>query len=175
MYSFNFSKFIWYNFYFQRTNFDFCFFKKKGCQTVLSSTIEKLVSLCPHLREVDLSHCAQIENMAVKTLALNCKNISDLALSSCVQLTDLSFELDAPQFYFIKSLRLRGCVKITDKSLESISRNCRFLKHIDLTLCYKVRKIEILKHLLILYFKVTQKGILNLKNAYEEILIDLAS
>lgn len=113
--------------------------------------------------------------MAVKTLALNCKNISDLALSSCVQLTDLSFELDAPQFYFIKSLRLRGCVKITDKSLESISRNCRFLKHIDLTLCYKVRKIEILKHLLILYFKVTQKGILNLKNAYEEILIDLAS
>ncbi|XP_031794556.1 dynein regulatory complex subunit 6 [Sarcophilus harrisii] len=121
------------------------------------------------LRELNLTHCAQISDLSLAEMGERCRSLTYLNLRSCTQLTDCGIEFitKLPNLISIdlsvtaitdealtslsnhkklKELSVSECEFITDSGVKHFCQSTPILEHLDVSFCLKLSG-EILKAL----------------------------
>jgi F-box and leucine-rich repeat protein GRR1 len=94
-------------------------------------------SNCPHILEIDLHGCVQLENDSVTTLLLEGRHLRELRLPHCSRITDDAF-LRLPRTARFDSLRildLTDCGELQDRAVHKIVEAAPRLRNLVLAKC----------------------------------------
>lgn len=91
--------------------------------------VHRLLAACPHLKELDLSHCEHAVNDFVlyEFSKFNSRNLTILQLAGCRQLTDEGLHCLTMGSPRLREVSLESCSQITSSSAPSIAS----LKHLQ--------------------------------------------
>ncbi|KAK7896193.1 hypothetical protein WMY93_021518 [Mugilogobius chulae] len=110
----------------------------------------------PKIRELNISNCSRITDLAVRRIALRLTKLYHLNLSYCGGLSDKALEflsdssicsldisgcsiqdegLAALERVYLKKLVLAECIFVTDLGIENLCRNVKYLEDVDISYC----------------------------------------
>ncbi|MED6119449.1 hypothetical protein PIB30_012089 [Stylosanthes scabra] len=100
-----------------------------------NETVQMIVSICPNLETMDLSHCQNISKTAIVEIFKRCHRINGLSLVYCrLSQVQFEFEFEVPTLFV---LNLSGLM-IGDEALSAITKSACRVKHLNLSSCYEI-------------------------------------
>lgn len=125
-----------------------------------SNSIKCFASVCPNLRQVDLSNCEDLTEDGVEELLKRCSGIKNLGISGCIKVKTFlnDFEISYLEVLCARGLRinddelaligkrcpkllqldLTGCLSVTEKGVKEVVMDCKALREINLKWCNNV-------------------------------------
>ncbi|GJN25783.1 hypothetical protein PR202_gb13656 [Eleusine coracana subsp. coracana] len=91
-----------------------------------------LVTACPRLEALDLSHCVAAGDREVAALA-GAEGIRDLVLDKCLEVTDVGLAKVAVGCPGLERLSVRWCREISDIGVDLLAKKCRNLRSVDVS------------------------------------------
>ncbi|KAG2230404.1 hypothetical protein INT48_008768 [Thamnidium elegans] len=109
---------------------------------VTDCTIRHIVRSCPHLTNLNLSHCRLITNEGLRWLGGNStkkNNLKVLVLQNCRQITDIGLSYLKESCHSLDSLHLGGCTRITDIGIIGlVTTSGSTIRRINMSDCSRV-------------------------------------
>ncbi|KAK3120669.1 hypothetical protein QOZ80_9AG0691710 [Eleusine coracana subsp. coracana] len=94
--------------------------------------LDALVTACPRLEALDLSHCVAAGDREVAAVA-GAEGITDLVLDKCLEVTDVGLAKVAVGCPGLERLSLRWCREISDIGVHLLANKCRNLRTVDVS------------------------------------------
>ena len=104
----------------------------KSC-TIYDKTMSLIGKRCRYLRELDLTGCHLLTDVAMESIGMNCKELKRLSIEGCSQVSDEGVNDIARYCSSLTALNMNKCQFITDESLTSIGEACQSLKELKLS------------------------------------------
>ena len=104
----------------------------KSC-TVHDSTMALIGKRCRYLRELDLTGCDMLTDVAMESIGDHCKELRRLSLEGCAKVTDEGINDIARHCKSLTALNMNRCQFITDESLTCVGEACQSLKELKLS------------------------------------------
>ncbi|KAF9614422.1 hypothetical protein IFM89_018567 [Coptis chinensis] len=133
--------------------------KIAGNISLHDETLTKLVSVCPNLISLDVSHCFNITEHGIKESGRTCSKIRELKVNSCLQVKIIG-TLEFPKLEVLQARRsgindeelsrigryctellcldLEGCFTVSDRGLKEVVGKCKRLRELNLKDCRRV-------------------------------------
>ncbi|GAA5796068.1 hypothetical protein HPULCUR_001437 [Helicostylum pulchrum] len=106
---------------------------------VTDCTIRHIVRSCPHLTNLNLSHCRLITNEGLRCLGGNSTNLKVLVLQNCRQITDVGLSYLKESCHTLDSLHVGGCTRITDIGIIAlVTASGTTIRRINMSDCSRV-------------------------------------
>jgi F-box and leucine-rich repeat protein GRR1 len=83
-----------------------------------------------HIKELNLSGCKNITDIAVSAIARNCALLNELSLSGCVNVTSKSVIELADSCQILLSLNIFGCKHIRSDIVSHLAQHCKLLEKV---------------------------------------------
>ncbi|XXG51965.1 hypothetical protein AAC387_Pa03g0408 [Persea americana] len=99
-------------------------------------TLERIGTLCPELRSLDVRSCWSITGVGIGGIGKYCTKITELRIDQCRKVRNLGSDL---QFSKLEVL-MASASGIDDEGLEMIGRGCQRLRILNVKDCYGVTK-----------------------------------
>lgn len=115
-----------------------------GLQNMESPSITALLTSCPHLRELRLAHCGQINDSAFLNIPYDpdhpttFDSLRILDLTDCSELGDKGVERIIQSCPRLRNLILAKCRQITDRAVFAITKLGKNLHYIHLGHCARI-------------------------------------
>ena len=86
------------------------------CQELTDSGIQKLVSLQPSIRVLDISECLSVKDSGLESICAGLTELRELNIAKCRQLTDYSV-CELRNLQHLKKLDVNACYTVTSRGL----------------------------------------------------------
>ncbi|OEL16285.1 F-box/LRR-repeat protein 3 [Dichanthelium oligosanthes] len=94
--------------------------------------LEALVSACPRLEAVDLSHCVAAGDREMAALAA-AAGLRELIMDKCLGMTDVGLAKVAVGCPGLERLSVKWCREISDIGIELLAKKCPDLRSVDIS------------------------------------------
>ncbi|KAI0518631.1 hypothetical protein KFK09_006067 [Dendrobium nobile] len=94
--------------------------------------IEALVSACPSIQAIDLSHCCRVSDREAAALA-KARELRELRIDKCLGVTDVGLAMVAVGCGKLERLGIKWCMEISDIGIDLLVKKCRNLRVLDLS------------------------------------------
>ncbi|XP_020573502.1 F-box/LRR-repeat protein 3 [Phalaenopsis equestris] len=94
--------------------------------------IEALVTTCPLIEAIDLSHCCEVGDRVAAALA-KAAGLRDLRIDKCLGVTDVGLAMVSVGCGRLERLGIKWCMEISDIGIDLLVKKCRNLRVLDLS------------------------------------------
>ncbi|KAI9206712.1 uncharacterized protein BJ171DRAFT_597363 [Polychytrium aggregatum] len=109
------------------------------CSFLSDVAVQSIARACPDLRTLSLSFCCSITEAFAPALSEGCPNLEVLDLSFCgAAVTDQSLFVLANGLRSLSKMSLRGCIQVSESGMDQLLDTAESLKVINLSQCKNI-------------------------------------
>ncbi|KAJ8634862.1 hypothetical protein MRB53_009129 [Persea americana] len=131
--------------------------KLRHNKNLRDETLERIGTLCPELRSLDVSYCWSVTGVGIGGIGKYCTKITELRIDECGQVRNLGSDsqfskLEVLMAYAsgiedeglemigrgcqrLRILHMKDCVRVTEKGIRELLKSCKVLRKLNLKCC----------------------------------------